>query len=371
MESLWIVVPIGAREIYIENLLLKLSAFKDRIVFVNNNEGYTKFDSVHHIEDFEEVNIYRWWNKGILYAKNQGAKHVAVLNDDIDFDSTFIPQLYSHLVSNNLAIVDTDNTGNGGGVAWMMDLSFGLLLNEHFRWWYGDTEIFDRAKKIKKFARVKATGHFVHHEPNNLMHENQILTNMSFVDATYYNRLNDLKTIYSKYSAGYGSGGGDKGTAHDYIGTYAKYLSNRTNIDFLEIGVFRGDSIKMWNEYFVDSTVLGIDISLDMVSYPDLKNVMICDATLENEIASKLGEKLFDYIIDDGSHIVGDQIASFDILFKRMKQGGIYFIEDILGDANLNQLKNHVDSLDLKYMVFDTRSEYTTDNDLILAIFKG
>lgn len=371
MESLWIVVPIGAREIYIENLLLKLSDFKDRIVFVNNNEGYTKFDSVHHVEDFEEINIYRWWNKGILYAKSQGAKYVAVLNDDIDFDLTFIPQLYSHLVNNNLAIVDTDNTGNGGGVAWVMDLSFGLLLNEHFRWWYGDTEIFDRAKKLKKFARIKATGHFVHHEPNNLMHENQVLTNMSFVDATYYNRLNDLKTIYSKYSAGYGSGGGDKGTAHDYIGTYAKYLSNRTNIDFLEIGVFRGDSIKMWNEYFVDSTVFGIDISLDMVSYPDLKNVMICDATLENEIDSKLGEKLFDYIIDDGSHIVGDQIASFDILFKRMKQGGIYFIEDILGDVNLNQLKNHVDSLGLKHMVFDTRSEYTTDNDLILAIFKG
>jgi hypothetical protein len=198
----------------------------------------------------------------------------------------------------------------------------------------------------------------------------KVLANLSFVDRNHHNRLNDLKTIYSKYSAGFGSGGGDKGTDHDYLGTYAKYLSNRNNVDFLEIGVFRGDSIKMWNEYFFDSNILGIDINLDMVSYPDLKNIMICDATSQNDIDTKLGEKLFDYIIDDGSHAVADQIASFDLLFSHIKNNGIYFIEDILGDVNLNQLEKHVNSFGFSYLVFDTRSEHTTDNDLILAIFK-
>ena len=371
MESLWIIVPVGSREIYLKNLIEKLDNFKNRIVFVNNHIGYTEFDSVHHLEDFGEINIYRWWNKGILYAKSRGAKYVAVLNDDIDFDSSFIPQLYSHLIDKKMAIVDADNTGNGGGAAWIIDLSYGLLLNDHFRWWYGDTEIFDRAKQINKFAKVKASGYFIHHEPNNLMHENESLASASFEDAIYYNRLNDLKKIYSKYSAGFGSGGGDKGTAHDYLGTYAKYLSKRKNIDFLEIGVFRGDSIKMWNEYFFDSNILGIDISLEMISYPELENVLICDATSESATNETLGDRLFDYIIDDGSHVLSDQIASFDILFGRMKPDGIYFIEDILGDKNLDQLRNHVDSLGLRYMIFDTRSEHTTDNDLILAIFKG
>ena len=199
----------------------------------------------------------------------------------------------------------------------------------------------------------------------------KVSTGLSFVDENYQNRLKELKTIYSKYSSGFGSGGGDKGTDHDYLGTYAKYLSNRNNVNFLEIGVFRGDSIKMWNEYFFDSDILGIDISLDNVSYPELKNIMICDATSKNDIDTKLGEKLFDYIIDDGSHAVADQIKSFDLLFGRIKNDGIYFIEDILGDANLNQLEKHVNALGLNYMVFDTRSEHTTDNDLILAIFKG
>jgi hypothetical protein len=108
-----------------------------------------------------------------------------------------------------------------------------------------------------------------------------------------------------------------------------------------------------------------------MISYPELENVLVCDATSESATNETLGDRLFDYIIDDGSHVLSDQIASFDILFGRIKPDGIYFIEDILGDKNLDQLRNHVDSLGLRYMIFDTRSEHTTDNDLILAIFKG
>lgn len=370
MESLWIVVPVGSREVYLANLIEKLSPFKNRIVFVNNKRGYKKFDSVHHIEDFGEIGIYRWWNKGIKYAKSNGAQYVAVLNDDIDFDSGFIGELYGCLVKKKLAIVDSGNSGNGGGAAWMMDLSYGLLANEHFKWWYGDTELFDRAKKIGKFERVTPTSYFIHHEPDQMMKKSEHLTALSAEDAHFYNRLNDINAIYKNYSAGFGSGGGDKGTAHDYLGTYAKYLSKRNNIDFLEIGVFRGDSIKMWNEYFSNSSVIGVDISLDMVSYPELNNVFICDATSKESIDAVIGDRNFDYIIDDGSHAVRDQINTFDLLFSKIKNDGIYFIEDILGDECLNSLKLHIEEKGLRFEVFDTRRPDTTDNDLILAVFK-
>jgi hypothetical protein len=370
MESLWIVIPVGTRETYTEKLIEKLSPFKNRVVFVNNNRGYKRFDSVHHLEDFGEINIYRWWNTGIEYARKNGAKYVAVLNDDIDFDAGFIDELYSYLTSKKLAIVDSGNSGNGGGAAWVMDLSYRLLANEHFKWWYGDTELFDRAKKISKFARITPISHFVHHEPDQLMKESEHLKSLSIEDAYFYNRLNDINAIYKNYSAGFGSGGGDKGTAHDYLGTYAKYLSKRKNVDFLEIGVFRGDSIKMWNEYFSDSNVVGIDISLDMVSYPELDNVFVCDATSQESIDNVIGDRNFDYIIDDGSHAVQDQINTFDLLFNKVNSDGIYFIEDILGDECLNSLKIHIEEKGFRFEVFDTRRPDTTDNDLILAIFK-
>lgn len=177
-----------------------------------------------------------------------------------------------------------------------------------------------------------------------------------------------LSEIYSKYSAPWGSGGGDKGTAHDYIGTYSREINRRHNIVFLEIGVFRGDSIMMWNDYFTNSKVYGIDVNLDNVKYSSLSNVFLCDATSGEKIHSIFGDMRFDYILDDGSHQVGDQIAAFEILYSRLNPGGKYFIEDILGDTALAQLEEHMKSKGLSYSIFDTRREDTTDNDIIMMI---
>ncbi len=55
----------------------------------------------------------------------------------------------------------------------------------------------------------------------------------------------------------------------------------------------------------------------------------IGDATQQGFVDSALGETRFDIIIDDGSHHSNDVIASFDILFERLKPGGIYVVEDL------------------------------------------
>jgi hypothetical protein len=165
LDKVWVTVPVGEREEYLPGLLHGLAGFRNRVVFVNNKENYNRVPGVQHVEDFSEVNIYRWWNRGINYAEQHGATHVAVLNDDLGFDEGFIPAMHEYLVSNQLAVVDTANSGNGGGAAWMMDLSYGLRLDERFQWWYGDTELFDRAKALGKFGMFTYPG-FTHHNPN-------------------------------------------------------------------------------------------------------------------------------------------------------------------------------------------------------------
>lgn len=370
LNDVWIVIPVGSREEYLKNLIEKLINFSGRIVFINNAKGYTKFPGVHHMEDFGELNIYRWWNKGIRYAKDSGAKYVLVLNDDIEFENSFIEEMYSLISESDMAIIDVENSDNGGGAAWIMNTSYNFFANESFRWWYGDTELFDRAKKINKFQRTRVLSDFKHLCPNDLMFLNQQLQDLAREDAETYTRLTELKKIYENYSNVYGSGGGDKGTAHDYLGTYAKYISKRNNSSLLEIGVFRGESIKMWREYIVDGNVYGVDISLAQLGGQQLDNVFVCDATDENQINNIFSNHFFDYIIDDGSHMLNDQLNSFNILYPKIKSGGIYFIEDILGDEPLAELVKHVSSLGLKYFVSDTRRPETTDNDLILVIFK-
>ena len=188
MSSIWITVPIGQREEYIPGLLAGLTNYYNQIVFINNHPDYTRHKG-HHVKDFGPTNIYRWWNTGINYAQQYGATHVAVLNDDLEFDTGFIPAMHEHLTKHDQAIVDTGDSGNGGGAAWMMDLKYNLRLDERFQWWYGDTELFDRTRAIGKFGRFTYPG-FTHHKPNGNLIEHPELQALVAQDAELYGSLN-------------------------------------------------------------------------------------------------------------------------------------------------------------------------------------
>jgi hypothetical protein len=180
--------------------------------------------------------------------------------------------------------------------------------------------------------------------------------------------MSELREIYKKYASR--SGGGDKGNLHDYLGTYEKHMTKREDIDFVEIGVYRGDSLMMWNEYFSNSRVSGIDVRLDLITYPELTNAFLCDAREPDQVNTLFGNTKFDYVLDDGSHYWQHQIQSFDIFYPKLKQGGKYFIEDILSDENLKILIDHVSKVSNFYEVVDTRRPDTTFCDIILIIEK-
>jgi len=185
-NNIWVTVPIGERHNYIPGLLAGLEDFRGRIVFVNNHPTYTEFPGVHHVEDFGPINIYRWWNAGINYAQRDGAEYVAVLNDDLEFDAGFLPAMHKHLVKHDLAIVDLENSGNGGGAAWMMDLRYGLRLDERYQWWYGDTDLFHRAgPRYGKFYYPDV----IHHNPNGNLISHPYLQKLVEEDANLFREL--------------------------------------------------------------------------------------------------------------------------------------------------------------------------------------
>lgn len=189
MSELWVTVPVGERQHYLPGLLSGLKKHLGHVVFVNNHFPYEKYDGVHHVEDYEKYSIYHWWNVGIRYAEERGARYVAVLNDDLRFDENFLDTLLNHLKTNNLAVVDTENSGNAGGAAWLLDLSYGLRLDERFKWWYGDTHLFNEAKKLGKFERLHY-GNFEHLEPNgNLYKLGDTLHKLVHDDSVLYSSL--------------------------------------------------------------------------------------------------------------------------------------------------------------------------------------
>ena len=99
-------------------------------------------------------------------------------------------------------------------------------------------------------------------------------------------------------------------------------------IKILEIGVLHGNSLLLFNEYFDNAQLYGLDCGeLWKGRLPDDIKVFQgrqSDVGVLWDIYEEAGT--FDIIIDDGSHLVKDIIASFE--FFKDKFNCLYIIED-------------------------------------------
>ena len=116
--------------------------------------------------------------------------------------------------------------------------------------------------------------------------------------------------------------GSDKGKAHKYCDFYESRIGEPKRI--IEFGILNGASLKMWRDRYRDAVVIGLDI-VDTVA-PDGCYTFKIDASKPNWI-TKL-EAQFDLILDDASHMVVDQISSFELWWPLVAKGGHYVIED-------------------------------------------
>ena len=92
----------------------------------------------------------------------------------------------------------------------------------------------------------------------------------------------------------------------------------------LEIGVDHGGSLQIWKQYFGQGAkIVGIDINPECYFQEAGLEIHIGDQA-NPAFLGALGE--FDIVIDDGSHRIADQQASFIYLWPKTK--GVYLIED-------------------------------------------
>lgn len=129
--------------------------------------------------------------------------------------------------------------------------------------------------------------------------------------------------------------GTDKSSAfHNYTPLYEKEFDRfrEKPIRFLEIGIQKGHSVKMWEEFFPTAELYFIDITESAIEYFSTRSSYFY---LDQSNASALSAFIkdsggdFDIIIDDGGHTMEQQIVSFQTLFPALKPGGIYVIEDL------------------------------------------
>jgi hypothetical protein len=184
--------------------------------------------------------------------------------------------------------------------------------------------------------------------------------------------MNTLQNIYfTLCKQGYCS---DKGSVHSYIDTYERVLSPYRSGSCLEIGLFHGHSLRMWEKYF-DGQVHGIDCSLTPHDLADLRpmiatgqhNIHIFDAEDRELVKDRFAGMTFDVIIEDAAHHLPQQVKLYSIFKELLSPGGVYIIEDIQDiEASRNVFENLDDSKDIE--IVDLRAVKDRYDDVLVII---
>lgn len=169
-------------------------------------------------------------------------------------------------------------------------------------------------------------------------------------------RQADLTTIANRHGTDKGTlGPVDSWPSHNYTDIYEAYLWPLRDlpIRLLEIGLGvqgerwhtlitqgrnagGGASVKMWADYFPRAQIFGIDINSAPYLDTDRITTFVADQGISADLErvfEAAGAEPFDVIVDDGSHRADHQQSAFGVLFPHLKQGGLYFVEDLLDNG--------------------------------------
>ena len=176
--------------------------------------------------------------------------------------------------------------------------------------------------------------------------------------------------------------GTDKNRYHSYLNFYETIFSpikEKVN-NILEIGVLRGGSLKLWNDYFINASIYGVD-NAAAVRYKPMGldkrprvHLIESDAYSEKFIKKEFirNNLKFDIIIDDGPHTLESQEFVIKNYLKILSNNGILIIEDVRSIDNALRLKQQIPpNLQPHSYIKDLRKRKGVWDDILLVIHKN
>jgi SAM-dependent methyltransferase len=175
---------------------------------------------------------------------------------------------------------------------------------------------------------------------------------------------------------------------HPYTPIYSLLLAPYRNktINFCEIGIAGGESIKMWREYFnPDSVIYAMDSCDDflaMTNNRNLKNVVtrhidVGDPVYMNKVFTDINTQ-FDIIVDDSDHNFESQKNIISVVVNFLKPGGLLIIEDVERSISAEKYEENLGPALLSlfesvyYIKGEHNKKYSGDynNDTLLVFVK-
>ena len=156
---------------------------------------------------------------------------------------------------------------------------------------------------------------------------------------------------------------------------FSKFVGKRPRI--LEIGVYGGGSLEMWNNYFNgECEIYGVDIDIQTkqhVAKLNAQNIQVDIGDQQNREFWKeyiKDKQKFDIIIDDGGHTMQQQIVTFEEIYDHVNEGGVYLCEDLhtsywsdygggykKSDTFIEYSKNFIDMLNVHHIRDDHNND--------------
>jgi hypothetical protein len=172
----------------------------------------------------------------------------------------------------------------------------------------------------------------------------------------------------------------DKEYAHGYLNAYDALFSPFRNkaLNIFEVGYWFGGSCELWKRYFPKAYIYAIDIALPRSTarrckakcittfIPATERVFLSMINIWDLTASYFEDHHPHIAIDDGSHMIQDQVRFIQVTYPMLHKGGLLIVEDI---QDIKNQKVVFDALGIPYEVFDCRNG-GKEPDSIFLLFR-
>lgn len=180
----------------------------------------------------------------------------------------------------------------------------------------------------------------------------------------YYNEVYRNKMNFTELFAVHGRSKylTDKGDDHTYFGVYDKIFAphKEKSIRVLEIGISSGGSLKLFEDYFINAQIFGVDKSHCDWSFDGRVTTYECDF-------KDIDYDNYDIVIDDCSHYLEDQLWVVENVLPKINDGGMLVIEDVM---HPDKVKDKFEAVNSNFEIIDLNHLTPDKNDNALIIYR-
>ena len=119
-----------------------------------------------------------------------------------------------------------------------------------------------------------------------------------------------------------------------YFDVYHRHFERfrGTEVHILEIGIYAGGSLEMWQAYFGPHChVYGVDIEEECLRYSSGSITVFVGDQEDRDFWRRFRGEVpkLDIVVDDGGHRPHQQATSLEELLPHLQPGGVYLVEDL------------------------------------------